>query len=361
MALKHIYRLTNLHFRGSRITEYPDGSWSYGTLDFVYKDVRCTLQQVESYKEIVAELGKTHGAGITATLTLESAQERTQEEMDELADAACELLAFATKNEVFWAGRETLDENGQLISGHGRSLGARARDFHSGWSIIDDVVITKENGHRDELQLFLNAVFRRYFDELREKLKTPLLWIAEAEHFGFVDLNFMTLFIAMERLKNEFLPKKKPDVIHLDWQIMLNGKLAGKILDAVRDEVGQLSPEQEKVIIGKLRGANAPPAGVQLDELCKSLGVTGLERDMAELRNKLTHTASYGDFSFPRVIELHVKLSHVVDVCVLKILGYDGYYCHRATNWRNARLGEEPTSEGPAVPNGTREPVEEFS
>lgn len=359
MTLKYIYRLTNLHFRGSRVTEYPDGSWWYDTLDFVYKDVRCTLQQVQGYKEIIAELGESHGAGITATLTLDCAQDRTQEEMDELADAACELLAFVTKNEVFWAGRETLDEHGQKISGHGRSLGARARDFHSGWSVISDIVITKDNGHRDELQLFLNAVFRRYFDELRDKLKTPLLWIAEAEHFGFMDLNFMTLFIAMERIKNEFLPKKKADLIHLDWQIMLNGKLAGKILDAVRDEVGQLSPEQEKIIIGKLRGANAPPAGVQLDELCKSLGVKGLERDMAELRNKLTHTASYGDFSFPRVLELHVKLSHVVDMCVLKILGYDGYYCHRATNWRNVRLGEEATLNDSATPNGTAEPAEE--
>jgi hypothetical protein len=341
MALKHIYRLTNLHFRGSRVTEYPDGSWSYDTLDFVYKDVRCTLQQVEGYKEIVAELGKTHGAGVTATLTLEGTETRTQEKTDALADATCELLAFATKNEVFWAGRETLDEKGQLISGHGRSLGARVRDFHGGWSIIHDVVITKENGHRDELQLFLQSVFERYVDELREKLKTPLMWIAEAEHFGFVDLNFMILFIAMERLKNDFLPKKKPDFIHPDWQTMLNGKLAATILDAVRDEVGQLTPEQEKAVINKLRGANTPPAGVLLEELCKSLGVTGLERDMAELRNKLTHTASYGNFSFPRVLELHVKLSHVVDVCVLKILGYGGYYCHRATNWRNVRVGED--------------------
>lgn len=51
MALKHIYQLTNLHFRGSRIMEYPNGSWWYGTLDFIYKDVPCTLKQVASYNE----------------------------------------------------------------------------------------------------------------------------------------------------------------------------------------------------------------------------------------------------------------------------------------------------------------------
>ncbi len=40
---------------------------------------------------------------------------------------------------------------------------------------------------------------------------------------------------------------------------------------------------------------------------------------MTELRNKLTHTAAYGDFDLSRVLSLHVEPSHVVDVCVLKI------------------------------------------
>ena len=342
MALKNIYQLTNLHFLGSRITTFPDGSWLRDTLDFAYKNVRCTLQQMEGYQVTIKELSRTHGAGITATLTLEPEAERTQEQMDELADAACELLAFVTKNEVFWAKRETFDENDVLVSSHGRSLGARVRDFHEGWSILHDVVITKDNGHRDELQIFLQTVFERYFDNLRTKLKLPLMWIAEADHFGFVDLNFMALFIAMERLKSEFAPKKKQDFIHLNWQKMLDGNLATTVLSAVREEVGPLLPEQEKAIIGKLRGANTPSTGVQIDDFCRSLGVKGLEKDMTELRNKLTHTAAYGDFDFSKVLSLQVELSHVVDVCVLKILDYKGYYCHRATNWRNVSLDEEP-------------------
>lgn len=112
----------------------------------------------------------------------------------------------------------------------------------------------------------------------------------------------MTLFIAMERLKSEFAPKKKQDFIHLKWQKMLDGQLATTILNAVRNEVGPLSPEQEKAVIGKLRGANTPSTGVQIDEFCWSLGVKGLEKDMTELRNKLTHTAAYGDFDLSRVL-----------------------------------------------------------
>ena len=41
----------------------------------------------------------------------------------------------------------------------------------------------------------------------------------------------------------------------------------------------------------------------------------------------------YGDFDFPDAITLYFKLSHLIDVCVLKLLGYDGYYQHKDTDW----------------------------
>src|SRR5271167_2404611 len=123
MALKYIYSLTNLAFRGSRVTEYEDGSWRFDTLDFAYKDVRCTLRQVDGYKEVIEELKETHGGAVTATLMLESEATRTQDEMDELADSICELLAFATKNEVFWLGRAVLGESDTELSRYRRSLG----------------------------------------------------------------------------------------------------------------------------------------------------------------------------------------------------------------------------------------------
>jgi hypothetical protein len=69
MALEYIYSLTNLEFRGTRMTEHEDGSWSYDTLVFTYKDVRCTLRQIFGYKEIIDELSITHGAAVTAIVT----------------------------------------------------------------------------------------------------------------------------------------------------------------------------------------------------------------------------------------------------------------------------------------------------
>jgi hypothetical protein len=199
MTLEYIYSLTNLEFRGTRMTEREDGSWSYDTLDFAYKDVRCTLRPIVGYKEILAELSKTHGPAVTAIVILESEKPRTENEMDELADSICDLLAFAKKNEVYWTARTVYDGDKEL-SRYQRGLGGRVRDFHSGWSTIDDVVMTN-TGHRDELQLFLNAALERYHDQLRAKPRTALLWITEAEHFGFVDLQFMCLYIAIERLR----------------------------------------------------------------------------------------------------------------------------------------------------------------
>lgn len=195
------------------------------------------------------------------------------------------------------------------------------------------------------MQIFLGTVFERYHDSLRNKLKLPLLWIIEAEHYGFVDLQYMCLYIAIERLRIDFLSKKANEFMHADWQALLDDELGLGILRVVEERIGTLVAEQKRALMSKLRGANAPPAAILLEELCSELGVVGLEKEMGVLRNKLTHTAFYGDFDFPKVLDLHVKLSHVVDVCVLKILGYDGYYCNRATAWRNVLLGQQPSSD----------------
>jgi hypothetical protein len=126
MALKYIYSLTSLVFR---VTEYEHGSWRFDTLAFAYKDVRCTLRQADGYKEIIEELKETHGGGaVTATLVLKSEEARTQDEMDELADSICELLAFAIKDEVFWIGRTVVGESDAELSRYRRSLGGRVRD-----------------------------------------------------------------------------------------------------------------------------------------------------------------------------------------------------------------------------------------
>jgi len=107
-----------------------------------------------------------------------------------------------------------------------------------------------------------------------------------------------------------------------------------------------LSEEQRRAPVSKLQSANTPSAPFLLEELCRGLGLNGLEKDMGILRNKLTHSASYGNFDFSKVICLQCKLSHVVDVCVLNILGYDGYYCYKSTAWRNVPclFSRQPTS-----------------
>ena len=349
MARSYVYSLTNLEFEGPDITTYPDNSWRRDTLTFPYRNLSCQLKQAAEYKNIIEQLSEEHSAGITAHLTITGDNALPLATADELADAACELLAFATKNTVYWVGREitpALEGAPHLLR---RSLGGRARNFHPGWSIIHDLVVT-ENGHRPELQMFLSSVFERYVDGLRAKLQVPLTWINESEHVGFVDLRFITLYIAIERLRIEFLPKSAINYIHADWQQLLDGELAIEIVRVIESRTGALSAEQKRALISKLRSANTPSAPVLLDELCLGLGVNGLEREMGVLRNRLTHSASYGNFDFSKVIDLQYKLSHVVDVCVLKILGYDGYYCHKNTAWRNVRL--------PLAPSASAEPQE---
>ena len=331
-----IYELTNLHFEGPEITTYPDGSWRRDRLSFKCKSIHCVLLQATEYRELIEELRQTHGAAITATLTL-TGDIRTLHEADQLADSVCELLSFATKNTVFWIVRENPDsvDNGPIRL-H-RSLSGRARNFHAGWGIISDVVVTMTE-HRPELKMFLEAVLERYIDQLRDTLQTALTWINEAEHHHFIDLKFISLYIGIERLRIDFAPKSIVSYIHARWQTMLDGQLQKDVITAIEAATGPLSAEQRKAVVSKLRQADTPPATFPLEQLCLQLGVSGLDKEMSVLRNKLTHTASYGGFDFSKVSDLQFRLSHVVDLCVLKILGYEGYYCHKVTAWKDVKL-----------------------
>jgi hypothetical protein len=181
-------------------------------------------------------------------------------------------------------------------------------------------------------------VIESYVDRLKGKLETALLWINEAGHENFVDLSFICLFIGIEKLRGQVLPKSSTSYLCDDWQELLDNALALDILAVVEKRLGSLSQDQAKLLISKIRSVNSPPTIVLLEELCASLGVLGLDKDIGLLRNKLFHAGSYGNFEFSKVVELRKNLSHVVDVCVLKVLGYDGYYRHEATAWRAVKL-----------------------
>jgi hypothetical protein len=264
-------------------------------------------------------------------------EEFMQNSADKLADSICELLAFAKKNTILWVSRETVSNSDIVENFYSRSLFGRAQNFHTGWAIIQDWVSTSK-GMRPELELFLSSTITLYHDQLATKLHTALLWINEAEHFRFVDLKFISLFIGIERLKNDFLPRTVDSYIHSEWKSMLNGQLAQDILAEIERKTGSLTKEQKKFIISKLKSADYPPATADLETLCKHLGVPIVENDMRTLRNKLMHNASYGNFDFKKVVNLQAKLSHIVDLCILKILQYDGYYCHHETGWQNVLL-----------------------
>jgi hypothetical protein len=257
---------------------------------------------------------------------------------DTCADALCELLSLATKNTVYWVRRVGRDENGSETCDYFRSIG-KARDFHSGWSLIPDWVAMPEGHLRAELAYFLGSVATNYVQQLRQGLQLPIAWILDAEHQSTVDMMYLAEFIAIERLRVSFLPLKGLAVIREDWQKLLNEGVSQEVIAAVERHVGKLTEQQVAALVSKLRAANNPAAATELEALCRHLGVVGFERDMGELRNRLVHTGTYGGFEMPDAISLYYKLSHLVDRCVLKILRYDGYYHHHETQW-NPRLAD---------------------
>ena len=61
------------------------------------------------------------------------------------------------------------------------------------------------------------------------------------------------------------------------------------------------------------------------------------------------HAGDLAEFNFADALELYWELSHVLDVCLLKALGFDGYYHHVRTKWQersiDAPLDDEARNE----------------
>jgi hypothetical protein len=154
-------------------------------------------------------------------------------------------------------------------------------------------------------------------------------------------MKYLAVFIAIERLRTKFLNRAAvPVAIATDWNERISQGLGDKILNVIETTLGTLNEQQRRLIISRVRSANSPPVALELEALCGQLNVVGFDKEMGELRSKLVHTGGYGDFEFPEAVTLYRKLSHIVDVCVLRLLGFDGFYHHWATDWKPTPLNK---------------------
>jgi len=358
-----IYELSNFGFSGSGAAESVRDGTIHGIKDktsFACGDFDCTLQRVRDYDEIVKAIGNGKGSAITATLAVrlvpegdpsekgldeKSLVERNVDERttDDFADAICELLSLANKNTVYWLRRTSLDFAGQRTGSFVRNMGAKLSPFLSGWGLIPDFVAIPGTGFRHELSYFLGTVAPGYIQQKRRKgLDRVIAWVLDSEHQSTVDMMYLSAYIAIEQLRIAFLERGNlPTMIQDDWLDLLDEGLTDEIIACVEARTCGLTSAQRNLLARNLRLANNPPATLELEALCKQLGVQGYEKEIGLLRNKLVHTGRYGDFDFPDAITLYFKLSHLIDVCVLKLLGYDGYYQHKVTNWKPTRLANQ--------------------
>jgi hypothetical protein len=312
----------------------------------------CQLKRNRSplgYDDTIKKIDDGKGSAVTATLTVRSAMNQSLAEnaTDDFADAVCELLSFAKKNTVYWIQRTRFSEAGTVVTSVSRDFIARKlRPFRSGWALIPDFVVLPEHMFRCELSYFLNSVLPLYVRQLRaEGLDKAIAWILDSEHQTTVDMMYLSAYIAIERLRVNFLDRNSlPTMIGKDWSHLLETGLMDDIIAAIENRAGGLSDSQKQLLLRVLRNANHPPAAVELEALCQQIGVKGYEKEMSELRNKLVHTGAYGDFQFPDAIKLWRRLSHIIDVCVLKLLGYGGRYHHLDTDWRPTALFEHEST-----------------
>jgi hypothetical protein len=201
--------------------------------------------------------------------------------------------------------------------------------LRNGLSLLPDVP------PRHELAGFLALVLPQW-ERLDATLGLHALigWVVEAELSTPIQPKYLLLFAAVERLRSRILKGQaaKP-VISADFEGRIDKGLGDALISAIEKETEKpVSQETGKILRNKLKELNRPTIDSALEALFGHFSIQAPTRLLSQLRSRLSHTGDMGDFKFEEAVELFVKLSHIVDVCLLKALGYAGQYRHQATN-----------------------------
>jgi hypothetical protein len=150
---------------------------------------------------------------------------------------------------------------------------------------------------------------------------------------------FLLAFAAIERLRSRILKGvKAPALISPAFNELIDSELGDQIIELISNALGNMDNSAKAIVRKKLKDLNRPPISASLDALCEHYGIKASTKRMAHLRSRLMHAGDLAEFDFSDAIGLYWELSHVLDVCLLKALGFRGLYHHIRTNWKERSI-----------------------
>jgi hypothetical protein len=208
----------------------------------------------------------------------------------------------------------------------------------TGWSLLSDF----PRKGQVPLHEFLTGALQQ-IRELDEKLdfSTIVSWLIDAEFSASLQPKFLLMFAAIERLRSR-MSKGQPTghLIADNFIQAIDGSLGDDLMNRIMADFPDMSSENQSVLRKNLKTLDRPPIAASLDLLCQNFGVIASTKKMAHLRSRLMHAGTLGEFSFQPALSLYKELSHVLDVCLLKALGYSGSYTHWANEWEERPVTE---------------------
>jgi hypothetical protein len=324
------YRLANCVFAvGSHSTSY-DHRFSRDALELNVDGVKLRATKLESYQKVVELAKQAKTAAVTANLLISGATSKA--EADILANAFCELLSFATKNSVRWLSRESAADAGTETE----FMSPQVFPLRTSWSLIPDI----SGDGRLQLYDFLATALPKYRD-LKDRLGLPetIGWLLDSEMTSAIQPKFLLAFAAIERLRSRILKGiKAPALISPEFNELIDLELGDQIINLISNALGTLDDSTTVIVRKKLKDLNRPPISASLDALCEHFGIKASTKKMSHLRSRLIHAGDSEGFEFQDALQLYWELSQVLDVCILKGLGFRGSYHHVRTNWKERSI-----------------------
>ena len=307
---------------------------------------RLTIEKKNEYEGAIEYLENFKGVRVTSEISVEIDNDAEIKKSEDLANDLCELMSIACGTRVIWIYCYGYNTEGEIVSRFHRS--SATRPYQPMQLIRNDYIWLKsflEDSYavyvdKQELLRSNKYIINAYLDGKAQNDYLEQRGIKLAVITGL----FTELFLSLKPEREHIIEAKEFNMLKSKLEEVFKEVLDHSVDLSSRDKINQY-------ISGCVSGVNRTPFNELLSDFCEYIGLKEDNlQSIIDSKNKLIHKGkficqTYEDKSklvqeYPNFKDPWSEYSYslnFVDKCILKLLGYKGYYINQ-NNFKEEEL-----------------------
>ena len=307
---------------------------------------RLTIEKKNEYEGAIEYLENFKGVRVTSEISVEIDNDAEIKKSEDLANDLCELMSIACGTRVIWIYCYGYNTEGEIVSQFHRS--SVTRSYQPMQLIRNDYIWLKsflEDSYavyvdKQELLRSNKYIINAYLDGKAQNDYLEQRGIKLAVITGL----FTELFLSLKPEREHIIEAKEFNMLKSKLEEVFKEVLDHSVDLSSRDKINQY-------ISGCISRINRTPFNELLSDFCEYIGLKEDNlQSIIDSKNKLIHKGkficqTYEDKSnlvqeYPNFKDPWSEYSYslnFVDKCILKLLGYKGYYINQ-NNFKEEEL-----------------------